>query len=117
MVDRDTNHALLSTYRHSIVRYQKLLKTYVTDLERNYIRERLSACQAAVKALAGSEMSRQPDGLVKEATNVVLNAVSYELDHPASFVLPAYGGSTDPLIQPLVASPSTVRRNDRPCPR
>ncbi len=71
MVDRDTNHTLLSTYRHSIVRYQKLLKTYVTDVERDYIKERLSACEAAVKALAGSKMSRQPEGLVKEATNVV----------------------------------------------
>ncbi len=57
MVDRDAKRALLNAYRHGIQRYQNLLNTYVTDVERNYIKERLSACQAAVKALIGSESS------------------------------------------------------------
>ena len=51
MADGDTNRGLLSAYRNSIVRYQKLLKTHLTEDERNYIKERLSACHAAVKAL------------------------------------------------------------------
>ena len=51
----NANGALLSAYRNSIARYQKLLKTHLTDLERNYIKKRLSTCQAAVKALIGQE--------------------------------------------------------------
>ena len=55
MKDRDASRALLSAYHRSIARYQKLLKTHVTDVERNYIKERLSACQAAVQAIIGPE--------------------------------------------------------------
>lgn len=55
MVDREVNRALLNAYRHNIIRYQKLLKTRLTELERNYIKQRLSACQAAIKALIGRE--------------------------------------------------------------
>ncbi len=51
MKDRDANRALLSAYRRSIARFQNLLKTHVTDVERSYIKERLSAYQAAVQAL------------------------------------------------------------------
>jgi len=50
-MDRDTDHALVLAYRNGITRYQKLLKTRLTDMERNFIMERLSACQAAVEAL------------------------------------------------------------------
>jgi hypothetical protein len=38
MVDGDANCALLGTYRNSIMRYQKLLKTRLTEVERNYIK-------------------------------------------------------------------------------
>lgn len=55
MVDRDVKRALLSAYRNGIVRYQKLLKTHQTEVERDYVKERLSACNAAVKALSGPE--------------------------------------------------------------
>jgi hypothetical protein len=48
MVDRDT---LLRSYRSSIMRFQKLLKNHLTEEEHDYIKERLSACRAAVKAL------------------------------------------------------------------
>jgi hypothetical protein len=48
MVDRDT---LLSSYRRSIMRFQKLLKTHLTEEDHDYIKERISACRAAVKAL------------------------------------------------------------------
>ena len=65
---RDANRALLNAYRHSIQRYQNLLNTYATDVERTYIKERLSACHAAIEALIGSEWSRPPvAGLVEEA--------------------------------------------------
>ena len=56
MVNRD---ALLSAYRGSIMRFQKLLKTHLTDEEHDYIKERLSACKAAVKALIESETVRK----------------------------------------------------------
>jgi hypothetical protein len=56
MVDRDNiRAALLSAYRSSIMRYQKLLKTHKTELERDYIKERLAAYNAAVKALSEPE--------------------------------------------------------------
>jgi hypothetical protein len=54
MADSDANRALLGAYRNGIMRYQKLLKTHVTEVERDYIKERLSACRAAVKALIGT---------------------------------------------------------------
>ena len=49
MADGNASRALLSAYRSSIMRFQKLLKTHLT--EEDYIKERLSACRAAVKAL------------------------------------------------------------------
>ena len=55
MVDRDVKAALLSAYRKNIIRYQKLLKTNLTEVERDYIKERLFACNAAVKALGEPE--------------------------------------------------------------
>ena len=55
MMDRDANRALLSAYRNSITRYQKLLKTHLSEVEQNYIKERLLSCTAAVKALSGPE--------------------------------------------------------------
>ena len=54
MVDRDAG-ALLSAYCNCIRRYQKLLKTHQTEVEQDYIKERLSACNAALKAMIGSE--------------------------------------------------------------
>ena len=56
MVNRDM---LLSAYRSSIMRFQRLLKTHVTEEEHDYIKERLSACKAAVKALIESETVRK----------------------------------------------------------
>jgi len=53
MVDRDANRALLTAYRNGIKHYLKLLKTHLKEPERDYIKERLSACEAAVKALVG----------------------------------------------------------------
>jgi hypothetical protein len=54
MVDRDANRALLKrAYSNNIRRYQKLLRTHVTDLERDYIKQRLSVYHAAVEALVG----------------------------------------------------------------
>jgi len=55
MVEMDANRALLNVYRNHIIRYRKMLKTQLTVLERNYIKERLSAFQAAVNALTEPE--------------------------------------------------------------
>ena len=54
-MDRDIDRALAVAYRNGIIRYQKLLKTHLTDVERNFIKERLSACQAPVEALCPEE--------------------------------------------------------------
>jgi hypothetical protein len=48
-----------SSYRSSIIRFQKSLKTHRTEQDHDYIKERLSACRAAVKALIGSETVRK----------------------------------------------------------
>ena len=56
MVNRDN---LLSAYRGSIMRFQKLLKTHLTEEEHDYIKERLSACRAAVKALIETDTVRK----------------------------------------------------------
>jgi hypothetical protein len=53
MADRDASRALVCAYRNGMKHYLNLLKTHLTELERDYIKERLSACQAAVKALTG----------------------------------------------------------------
>ncbi len=55
MADRGTDLALLIAYRNNINRYQKLLRTHLTDVERNYIKERLSAYRAAIEALCSKE--------------------------------------------------------------
>ena len=55
MVDRDANRALASAYCNCIKHYQRLLRTHLTEVEQDYIKERLSACNAALKALVGSE--------------------------------------------------------------
>lgn len=51
MDNRDANRALLNAYSNNIMRYQRLLSTHLTELERNYIKERLSVYRAAVEAL------------------------------------------------------------------
>jgi hypothetical protein len=57
MVDRNANHALINAYLNSIRHYQKLLRTHLTEVEQDYIKERLSAYNAALKALIGSEIT------------------------------------------------------------
>jgi hypothetical protein len=57
MVDRNANRALISAYCNCIRHYQRLLKTHLTEVEQDYIKERLSACNAALKALIESEIT------------------------------------------------------------
>jgi hypothetical protein len=57
MADRNANHALISAYCNCIRHYQKLLRTHLTEVEQDYIKERLSAYNAALKALIGSEIA------------------------------------------------------------
>jgi hypothetical protein len=54
MADRESR-ALLIAYRNSVSRYQNLLRTQLTDVERNYIDERLSAYHAAIEALSATK--------------------------------------------------------------
>jgi hypothetical protein len=46
--------ATLRTHRNRIFRYRRLLKTQLTELERDYIERRLSEERCALEALAGS---------------------------------------------------------------
>ncbi len=59
MADRESR-ALLIAYRNSVSRYQNLLRTHLTDIERNYIGERLSAYYAAIEALSATEGMHGP---------------------------------------------------------
>ena len=48
----DENLAQLRTHRNNISRYRRLLRTHLTDLERDFIEQRLSQEEAALKRLA-----------------------------------------------------------------
>ena len=48
----DENIARLRTYRNNISRYRRLLKTSLTDLEREFIERRLMEERSAFEALA-----------------------------------------------------------------
>ena len=50
----DEKLALLRTHRNNISRYRRLLKTNLTELEREYIDRRLSEEQLALGTLIGS---------------------------------------------------------------
>jgi U3 small nucleolar ribonucleoprotein component len=50
----DENLALLRTHRNNINRYRRLLKTKLTECERQFIEKRLSEEQSAVERLAAS---------------------------------------------------------------
>ena len=50
----DDKLARLRTHRHNIDRYRRLLKTRLTELERDYIERRLSEEQSALDRLAAS---------------------------------------------------------------
>jgi hypothetical protein len=42
-------YSLCQAHRNNISRYQRLLETYLTDIERNYVESRLSEEQAALR--------------------------------------------------------------------
>ena len=48
----DENLARLRTHRNNISRYQRLLKTMLTELEREFIERRLKEEQSAFQSLA-----------------------------------------------------------------
>jgi hypothetical protein len=48
----DENFARLRAHRNNIHRYRRLLKTQLTDLERDYIERRISEEQASMEALS-----------------------------------------------------------------
>jgi hypothetical protein len=50
----DEKLARFRLHRNSIGRYRRLLKTTLTDLERDFIEQRLSEEQSAMEALAAS---------------------------------------------------------------
>jgi hypothetical protein len=50
----DTELALLRTHRNNIGRYQRLLKTELTEFERRFIERRLAEERSAIEKLAAS---------------------------------------------------------------
>jgi hypothetical protein len=50
----DDNFALMRSHRNSIDRYRKLLKTSLTDLERQFIERRLAEEQSKLKEVMAS---------------------------------------------------------------
>jgi len=50
----DENIARLRTYRNNISRYRRLLKTALTDLEREFLERRLAEEQLAFEALVSA---------------------------------------------------------------
>ena len=50
----DENFALLRTHRNNISRYRRLLKTKLTEFERQFIERRLSEEQSAMERLSSS---------------------------------------------------------------
>jgi hypothetical protein len=48
----DENFARLRAHRNNIHRYRRLLKTQLTDLERDYIERRISEEQASMEAVS-----------------------------------------------------------------
>jgi hypothetical protein len=50
----DEKFALLRTHRNNISRYRRLLKTKLTELERQFIERRLSEERSAMERLASS---------------------------------------------------------------
>jgi len=51
-MDMNFSRALERSYRNCVSHYQRLLKTHKTDDEHDYIKERIAACNAAIKALS-----------------------------------------------------------------
>jgi len=50
----DENLALLRTHRNNISRYRRLLKTNLTEFERQFVERRLSEERSAMESLAAS---------------------------------------------------------------
>ena len=50
----DQKFALLRTHRNNIARYRRLLKTKLTEYERQFIERRLSEERSAMEAVAAS---------------------------------------------------------------
>lgn len=51
----DHRTALRSAHRANIGRYRRLLETYLTDLEREFVKRRIAEEQAALQSIAGED--------------------------------------------------------------
>ena len=50
----DENFSLMRTHRNNIARYRRLLKTNLTDLERQFVERRVAEEQSALEKIAAS---------------------------------------------------------------
>ena len=71
----DEKFARLRTHRNNIIRYRRLLKTKLTEIERQFIERRLSEERSAMQNLAAStfpltfEIPMQPLAHSKQASH------------------------------------------------
>jgi hypothetical protein len=76
----DENLALLRTHRNNISRYRRLLKTKLTDLERQFIERRMSEERSAMEELAAATFPltfRMPAGAASATTASEANASTW----------------------------------------
>ncbi|BAC51838.1 bsr6573 [Bradyrhizobium diazoefficiens USDA 110] len=75
MIDEEL--ALLRAHRNNIGRYQRLLKTELTEVERRFIERRLSEERSAIEKLAASAFPltlRAPKRAIGKATMLMTQA-------------------------------------------
>lgn len=69
----DDELALLRAHRNNIGRYQRLLRTELTEFERRFIERRLSEERSAVEKLSASTFPlafKAPHGAIRNATTL-----------------------------------------------
>jgi hypothetical protein len=54
----DEQVARLNAHRNNVARYQRLLKTPLSDLERHFIEDRLTEEKSAIESLVESRLAR-----------------------------------------------------------
>jgi hypothetical protein len=67
----DEQFAMLRAHRNNIGRYQRLLKTELTEFERRFVERRLSEERSAIEKLAASAFPLTfhiPQGAIENAT-------------------------------------------------
>jgi len=87
MYDRDAQTIFVC--RQNIERYERLLKTHLTDLERDYIQKRVAEDKQTLRS-AGAEMPSRIDGDVKILYRVARVIIAGLFSSFLDFLLPNF---------------------------